>query len=157
MMLTHGSHLDNLNTEGTIKKNGGRFGSVLFFTTAKNAPYGDHAYRLDASELNIARTFDVAYTTEWDAISHIVEEYAELIETDVETAFDVIVEHKNGWDIVEDFDGHKSWAQQRALADCAIALGYDGVQCFDENGTVYMINMLGRETMIVPATDDNWY
>lgn len=157
MMLTHGSHDDKLNIEGAIKPNGGKFGTVLFFTVAKRAPFGLHEYRINAENLNIARTFDVAYTTEWNAIESIVERYAALIDTDVETAFDIIVEHKNGWDIIDDFDGDKSWAQQKALADCAIALGYDGVQCFDENGTVYMINMLGRETELVPATDENWY
>ena len=46
---------------------------------------------------------------------------------------------------LDDCEGEDSWWLQGKRGECAVKMGYDGCEDEDEQGTVYIIPMLGRE------------
>ena len=49
------------------------------------------------------------------------------------------------WDLGS-CDGEGSWWLQGKRGECAVKMGFDGCEDIDEQGTVYIVPMTGRES-----------
>lgn len=145
--MYHGTYNHKLNTPGQVNANG-TFGSFLFFSS-EPAGFGEVTFELDVDLLDIARTFDIKYTDNYEAIADIVSTLADRLEINEDDAFELIVEDEQWVNVAPSFDAYDQFAIQHASALCAKALGFDGVELTDENGGIVMVDMLGREHMLV--------
>jgi hypothetical protein len=51
----------------------------------------------------------------------------------------------DGRENAEYLEAEDSWWLQGKKGECAVKMGYDGAEDMDEQGTVYIIPMMGRE------------
>lgn len=126
--------------KGTIHKD--RIaGDCLFFS--------DSIYQM--SEVSI-----YVYEADFKCVS-VVSLYDEEIIKEISIRFSVNEEQAEKlldgsiceWDLdVDSFDemGELSWWLQGKRGECAKKMGFDGCEDFDEQGTVYIIPMFGRES-----------
>lgn len=123
-------------TPGMIH-NFGIAGSCLFFS--------DNRYVMTASNVVYTYEADFDCVEAWQLFDEeIIKEIADLFDTDLETAEALLDGSKNEWDL-EGTTAEKSWELQGFQGYCATKMGYDGCESVDENGTVYIVPMLGRE------------
>ena len=73
----------------------------------------------------------------------IISEIAEVFDCDLDEAEALLDASGNEWDY--DCDGEKSWWLQGKRGECAVKMGFDGCEDKDEQGTVCIVPMLGRE------------
>ena len=75
----------------------------------------------------------------------IIAQIAEYFGCDAELAEGLLDGSESEWS--QDFacDGDMSWWLQGKRGECAVKMGYDGCEDEDEQGTVYIVPMLGRE------------
>lgn len=125
---------------GTIKQNG-TFGSCLFFS--------DDIYHMSA-----ASTF--VYESDFNCVKSselydedTVKRIAEYFGCDEELAESLLDGSESEWDQDFECEGEDSWWLQRMRAECAVKMGYDGCEDEDEQGTVYIVPMIGRECELV--------
>ena len=114
-------------------------GDCLFFSadiyTMTAAP--EYAvYSIEISEDQIIKASDL-YDEE------IVSEIAEEFGVDVEVAEGLLDGSENEWDF--DCDAEKSWWLQGKQGECAKKMGYEACLSKDEQGSVYIVPLLGRE------------
>ena len=124
-----------------IKKNTinelGVSGDCLFFS--------DNVYIMtDSCEVYV-------YEADFDCVSAsqlhddvIISEIAERFNVDAETAEGLLDATESEWDYNSDAD--MSWWLQGKRGECAVKMGFDGCEDEDEQGTVYIVPMKGRET-----------
>ncbi|MCS6259863.1 hypothetical protein G3479_11455 [Shewanella baltica] len=120
--------------KGSINKYG-IAGSCLFFS--------DDVYQMsEASVFTYEAEFDCVRASQLhdDAI---IDEIASYFDVDADTAGSLLDGSENEWDYGADADG--SWWLQGKRGECAVKMGYDGCEDRDEQGTVYIVPMLGRE------------
>lgn len=136
--------------------NDGMFGSFLFFSGHVYTMTAAEAlvYSVDIDDDSIIEARQIYYMSEEDLskIQPIIDEIVKIAGVDEGTAFDLICERESvfGLDGIDSSDaGELAWSIQHATARAARALGYRGVQVTDEQGTAYMIDMMGRETELV--------
>lgn len=134
----------------------GRFGSFLFFSAHVYAMTVGEVlvYSLDIDDDSIIEATQIYYTSEEDLpkIQPIIDEIAKAAVVDDDTAFALLCERENIFELdsVDSCDAADlAWNIQHATARAAKALGYRGVAVSDEQGTAYMIDMLGREFDLV--------
>jgi hypothetical protein len=119
--------------------NNGIAGSCLFFS--------DDVYRMSSESKFV-------YEADFNCVSasqlhdeEIINEIANYFDVDAETAEALLDGSENEWNL-EGFecDGDDSWWLQGKRGECAVKMGYDGCEDEDEQGTVYIVPMLGRES-----------
>lgn len=123
--------------QGTINEHG-IAGSCLFFsnevyvTTASATVY---VYEAEFNCISASELYD----------EEIITEISEYFGCDLELAESLLDASENEW--AQDFhcDGEMSWWLQGKRGECAVKMGYDGCEDEDEQGTVYIVPMQGRE------------
>jgi hypothetical protein len=116
--------------------NYGIAGSCLFFS--------DEVYQMSESSVYV-------FEAEFNCVSanelhdnEIIEEIAEYFDVDLDVAESLLDGSENEWEHGADADG--SWWLQGKRGECAVKMGFDGCEDEDEQGTVYIVPMLGRES-----------
>jgi hypothetical protein len=128
---------------GTINTTGVA-GSCLFFS--------DDVYVMTASDTVFT------YEADFDCVrvsqlhdDEIIAEIAEFFGVDLEVAESLLDGSENEWAHGADAEG--SWWLQGKRGECAVKMGYDGCEDEDEQGTVYIVPMLGRESELTLVTE----
>ena len=111
-------------------------GSCLFFS--------DSVYQM--SEASV-----YTYEADFNCVSanqlhdeEIISEIAEMFSVNLDTAESLLDASESEWDHGADADS--SWWLQGKRGECAVKMGYDGCEDTDEQGTVYIVPMIGRES-----------
>lgn len=76
----------------------------------------------------------------------IINDIAEYFNCDLELAESLLDASESEWNQEFDCDGEDSWWLQGKRGECAVKMGYDGCEDEDEQGTVYIVPMFGRES-----------
>ena len=79
----------------------------------------------------------------------IIAEIAERFEVDAETAESLLDATVNMWKLDKPYESEDVWWLQGKRGECAKIMGYDGCEDEDEQGTVYIVPMSGRESELV--------
>lgn len=111
-------------------------GDCLFFS--------DDVYSMSSGEV-------VVYEADFDCIranmledDEIIAEIAARFDVDEATAESLLDGSESEWG--HGADAEDSWWLQGKRGECAVKVGYDGCEDTDEQGTVYIIPMTGRES-----------
>ena len=111
-------------------------GDCLFFS--------DDVYSMSAGEV-------VVYEADFDCVrasmledEEIISEIADRFNVDSDIAESLLDGSESEWDHGADAEG--SWWLQGKRGECAVKMGYDGCEDEDEQGTVYIVPMAGRES-----------
>ncbi|WP_049175110.1 hypothetical protein [Acinetobacter ursingii] len=121
----------------------GTFDDCLFFSaTPYSMSVGEViTYSIDASEMDFINASGL-YDEE------VVVEIAKRFNVEIEVAESLLDGSDSVWNY--DFaDADEDWYLQAKRGECAKKMGYDGCKDEDEQGTVYIIPMLGRESILV--------
>jgi len=111
-------------------------GDCLFFS--------DDIYRMsDASIYVYEADFNCVPASQLHD-EEIVAEIAERFSVDSDTAESLLDGTESEWD--HDADADDSWWLQGKRGQCAAKMGFDGCEDEDEQGTVYIVPMKGRES-----------
>ncbi|MBH3308518.1 hypothetical protein I5P84_03475 [Pseudomonas mosselii] len=146
MQLTHTSPVEitSIDTHG-------RFGEFLFFAHDEYVmTAGAHiTYTIDLADDAVIQASQLFYHHDAERLSGLVAEVANRYDIDEADAEALIDESKSIYDIdsnVEAEDlGEASWDIQRFTACAAKLLGFRAVAVSDEQGTSYLVDMLGHE------------
>lgn len=123
---------------GSINSNGVS-GSCLFFSddvytmTASKTVY---VYEADFNCVSASQLHDDA----------IITRIAEYFGCDEELAESLLDGSESEWNQDFDCEGSDSWWLQGMRGECAVKMGFDGCEDEDEQGAVYIIPMVGRES-----------
>ncbi|WP_342609108.1 hypothetical protein [Vibrio tritonius] len=79
----------------------------------------------------------------------IIAEIAEYFGCDEELAESLLNASENEWRQDFECDADMSWWLQGKRGQCAKTMGYEACEDEDEQGTVYIVPMMGRETDLV--------
>lgn len=143
MELFHTSPSENIS----INTNG-RFGEFLFFSSEIYS-MGSYkaAYRIDLDDGAIIEAGSLFYQDGAEKLAGLVEQVARMVGCDDDTAEELISQRADvhSLDVDAEDAGDMSWDIQAITAKAAKLLGFRGVSMPDEQGTCYMIDMLGRE------------
>lgn len=124
--------------EGSINDNG-IAGSCLFFSNdiyVMTASKSIYVYEAEFNCILASQLHD----------DEIIADVASYFDCDVELAESLIDGSKSEFDQDFDCDGEDSWWLQGKRGECAVKMGYDGCTDTDEQGVVYIVPMLGRES-----------
>lgn len=123
---------------GSINSNGVS-GSCLFFS--------DDVYTMTASKMVYV------YEADFNCVSAsqlhddaIITRIAEYFGCDEELAESLLDGSESEWNQDFDCEGSDSWWLQGMRGECAVKMGFDGCEDEDEQGAVYIIPMVGRES-----------
>lgn len=114
-------------------------GCCLFFSSEIYRMSAESTYIYEANFNCIERSqpFD----------EEIIAQIADYFDVDTDTAEALLDGSKSEWDLdTFDTDGEDSWHLQGLRGQCAAKMGYDGCEDEDEQGTVYIVPMKGRES-----------
>ena len=128
-------HTSPNQIEHGIINNDGIAGSCLFFS--------DDSYRMSESSIYVYEADFNCIITNKLHDETIIEELSDRFNVDIEIAERLLDGSENEWD--HGADGELSWWLQGKRGECAIKMGYDGCEDEDEQGTVYIVPMVGRE------------
>jgi hypothetical protein len=125
----------------------GRFGEFLFFSSSiYRMTAGEFvAYRLEVSDVDLIDAGSLFYHPEAEKLSPLVSEFCARFGVDTDTAEEIISERAE----LDSCDADKIWDAQTFTGRAAKLLGFRGVCVADEQGSAYMIDMLGRESELV--------
>ena len=142
--------------EITAVTNHGRFGEFLCFAVGEYVmTAGDHVtYLLEVDESDIISAGSLFYHENAADLSGLVERVMEMVGCDEDTAEELISQRIDVFslDNIDASDAAElSWDIQAITAKAAKVLGFRGVAMQDEQGTCYMIDMLGHEAELVRA------
>lgn len=76
----------------------------------------------------------------------IIAEIADRFGCDLDLAESLLDASELEWQQDFDCDSYDSWWLQGKRGECAVKMGYDGCEDEDEQGTVYIVPMFGRES-----------
>lgn len=122
---------------GDIHKNG-IAGDCLFFSNdvyVMSARGPVYVYKAEFDCLPVYELYD----------EEIISQIAEYFGCDHDLAESLLDGSENEWSQEFQCDGDMSWWLQGKRGECAVKMGYDGCEDEDEQGTVYIVPMLGRE------------
>ncbi|EMI6047496.1 hypothetical protein [Acinetobacter baumannii] len=121
----------------------GNFNDCLFFST--------NVYEMSACE-TIVYSIDAENMSFIDACElhddEIIAEIAERFDIDEDTAESLLDGSDSVWNH-EFADAENDWFIQAKRGECAKKMGFDGCKDHDEQGVVYIIPMLDRESILV--------
>ncbi len=128
----------NKISSGSINKHGIAsdclfFSDDIYFMSAKGPC---HVYEAEFNCVPASQLSD----------EEIIKEIAEYFGCEHELAESLLDASENEWSQEFDCDGEDSWWLQGKRGECAVKMGYDGCEDEDEQGTVYIIPMAGRES-----------
>lgn len=152
MHLTHTSP-----TEITEINTLGRFGEFLFFAHGEYVmTAGSHVtYTIEIDDSSVIRAGALFRHDDAGKLADLVADVAARFEIDEDTAESLIDESASIFDVdsnVEPEDmADASWDIQHYTARAAKLLGFRAVAVSDEQGTSYLVDMLGREAEMVKA------
>lgn len=138
----------------TIRAEDGRFGEFLFFSSGVYSMSGKpnselFVYAIEIDNGGIIDAGSLFYHEHAAKLDALVAEVAGRFDIDTDTAEALLSERRQ----VHELDGIEpedmadaSWDMQLYTARAAKLLGFRGVRVSDEQGTAYMIDMLGRES-----------
>ncbi|CDM53667.1 hypothetical protein ACM8BJ_30950 [Pseudomonas aeruginosa] len=132
----------------------GRFGEFLCFAADEYVmTAGDHVtYRIKVDESDIIMAGSIFYHERAADLSGLVERVMQLTGCDEDTAEELISQRIDVFSL-DDIDASDaaelSWDIQAITAQAAKTLGFRGVSMQDEQGTCYMIDMLGHDAELV--------
>lgn len=135
----------------------GLFGEFLFFSNNEYVmTAGEHVvYSIDIDEDELIEASQLFYHEDAEKLEALVSELADDLGVSNEDAEALIEGSASILDVdsnVEDEDmGDADYSIQHFTARAAQMLGYRGVEVEDEQGTAYMIAMMGREGELVKA------
>lgn len=118
--------------------NNGIAGSCLFFSDDEYVMTTSSTYYVYEADFNCV---SASQLYDYDIIAEIYEYF----DVDYELAEALLDASENEWDL-ENTEGDDSWWLQGKRGECAVKMGYDGCQDKDEQGTVYIVPMMGRES-----------
>lgn len=118
----------------------GLFGHGLFFAS-RECKEGKFAYALNLDELKVIRAGSLCYHID-ETEDPEVRAFAEKFKLDLDVAADAICEgNVNLYDFLNPDDAcYAGFEIQRLALVLAEKLGFDAVELFDENGTVWLVN-----------------
>ena len=121
----------------------GRFYGFLFFATR---PYvmtaGSYVtYEIDLDDNDVINARSLFYHEEAGKLDGLVAEFCRRFGVDEDTAEDIIAEREQ----LDSDDGADQFEVQAFTARAARLLGFRAVLVSDEQGSAYMVDMLGRE------------
>ena len=139
-MIYHTSHSE-------IKEihNKGMFGDVLFFSNdVYEMAEANFVYSVDDDKLSFIEPCQIDN-------EETIQEVMAYAEVDEDTAFDLLTGDVDAYDICDDYEyaADLSWKIQYFQAQAAKRMGFDGCKARDEQGTVYIIPMFGRENLLI--------
>ncbi|WP_214656892.1 hypothetical protein, partial [Vibrio anguillarum] len=110
------------------------FSDDIYIMTASRTCY---VYEADFDCVRASQLYD----------DEIIADIARYFDVDESTAESLLDGTQNEW-CLDDFDceGENSWWLQGKRGECAVKMGYDGCEDEDEQGTVYIVPMAGRES-----------
>lgn len=76
----------------------------------------------------------------------IIAEISDYFGCDADLAESLLDASENEWNQDFECDADGSWWLQGKRGQCAVKMGYDGCKDEDEQGVVYIVPMLGRES-----------
>ena len=126
----------------------GLFGSFLCFSQNEYVMTcsGSHfSYKIEIDDSELIEASRLFYHPEAELLNDLVLEVCEKYGVDKDMAENLIGEMENGFDVIYEFDSDDAWEMQHRTARAAKILGYRGCIMEDEQGTLYMIDMLGKE------------
>lgn len=155
--MYHQSDSANLNESGAIKSDFGPFGSCLFFgsETGNCLNSGEFLYKLNAEDDQFIDASRFFYEVEPSELQEILEEVKNLTNCDQEQAEGLLDGSENLWDLASELGiefenvGEIDWTIQALQAKAAKKLGYLGAAIEDENGSVLVADMLGKENLLI--------
>ena len=121
----------------------GNFDDCLFFSTnVYEMSAGETiTYSIDADDMRFIDASDLHD-------SEVIAEIAERFEIDLDDAESLLDGSDSVWN--HDFaDAENDWFIQAKRGECAKRMGFDGCKDHDEQGVVYIIPMLNRESILV--------
>ncbi|MBA8734250.1 hypothetical protein [Chromobacterium violaceum] len=130
----------------------GRFGEFLCFSShVYTMAVGDDyvTYRIDLDDDSLIAAGRLFYHEDAEKLGSLVSEFCSRFDVDEDTAEEIISEQEQ----LDSEDADDLWDAQLFTARAAKILGYRGCIMRDEQGTLYMIDMLGREADLVRADD----
>lgn len=133
----------------------GRFGEFLFFSSNEYSMSNNEyiAYALEVDENDLIDASQLFYHPECAKLDTLVARVARRFGVDTDTAESLLDESALIQNIESNVGaedaGEAAWDIQRETARAAKLLGFRGVAVTDENGTSYMIDVLGREAELV--------
>ena len=122
---------------GSINKYG-ITGSCLFFSSevyTMTASKTVYVYEADFNCVKASELYDEA----------IISRIAEYFGCDHELAESLLDGSESEWSQEFTCTGEDSWWLQGMRGECAVKMGYDGCEDEDEQGTVYIVPVIGRE------------
>jgi len=127
----------------------GRFGEFLFFSSNVYVmTAGEHVvYRTEIDDNAIIAAGHLFYHEDAEKLDDLVAKFCARFDVDTGTAEEIISDRQQ----LDSCDSDELWDAQVYTARAAKILGYRGVAVSDEQGTAYMIDMLGREGELVKA------
>lgn len=140
LFLYHTSPNEEIEPNST-----GTFDEFIFFSnTVYVMSAGEyHVFTTEVDEDKIIEAGSLWYQDNWEDAKQYIDELAEHLGVDEDTAMELIDESKEITDL--DIDvcdlGGEWWNLQRITAKCAKAMGYIGVQVEDEQGAAYMLDI----------------
>ena len=136
----------------TINSNQGPFGGALFFSSEEYW-MGDvkFIYSVELEEDQIIEVFNLECEETTLEIQELIERCLE-VEIDEYQASDLLTANETVWDMFEGEDAEwladLDWTIQGLQAKVAKQAGFLAVESMDEQGTVYIINMIGKESLL---------
>lgn len=119
------------------------FSASIYTMTA-----GDYiAYKIDIDEDQIISARGLFYHADAAKLDDLVADFAARYGVDADTAEEIISEREQ----LDSSNADELWDVQRYTARAAKLLGYRGVCGQDEQGSVYLIDMLGKESDLMIA------
>ena len=121
----------------------GNFDDCLFFSTnVYEMSAGETiTYSINADDMRFIDASDLHD-------SEVIAEIAERFEIDLDDAESLLDGSDSVWN--HDFaDAENDWFIQAKRGECAKRMGFDGCKDHDEQGVVYIIPMLNRESILV--------
>jgi hypothetical protein len=108
--------------------------------------FSDEVYKMsEASIYTFEADFNCVRASELHD-DEIINQIAEYFNCDLELAESLLDASESEWSQEFDCDGEDSWWLQGKRGECAVKMGYDGCEDEDEQGTVYIVPMFGRES-----------
>lgn len=128
--------------EITAINDSGTYGSFLCFSSDVYVmTAGEHiTYRLEIDEDDIIEADRLFYHDDAEKLDGLVASVMSMLDCDEDEAIEQIEQRGEFCGDADD-----SWEIQHISAQADRMLGYRGVSMQDEQGTVYLIDMLGRE------------
>ena len=137
------------STEIKAINTNGLFGEFLcfadspYFMTEAASPV---VYAIEIDENDIIEAGQFFYHEDAAKLQPLVERIMRMVGCDEETAEDLLSGKQALIDIAEDFDYEQDFEIQRLQGLAGKTLGFRAVQTVDEQGTMWLVGMAGRES-----------